>query len=70
MQPGETWESEPTKRRIDSLIKVSGLHDALIKVKARYATKDEILLFHTESYHDRVVEMSKQSKGGDGGRLF
>ena len=39
----------------------------LVQIRARNATRDEILRFHTVEYHDRIVEESKQSKGGDGG---
>eukprot|EP01035_Chromulina_nebulosa_P019008 gene19008-24827_t len=67
VQPGESWENESTKRRIHNLIVVSGVHDLLIPIKARYASKEEILLFHTEEYHNKIAELSLLSKGGDGG---
>lgn len=60
-------ENPETKRRIHNLLIVSGLYDQISHIKARQATKDEILLFHTEEYHDRIVYESKNGKGGDGG---
>ena len=45
----------------------SGLIDSLKPIRARHATKAEIVTFHTPEYHDRIVSESKQSQGGDGG---
>lgn len=67
MQPGPSQEDPETKRRIHNLIQVSGLYDKLIPIKARHATKEQILLFHTEKYHNLIMEGSLQSKGSDGG---
>lgn len=69
VQPGEHWENPDTKRRFHGLLNASGLLDKLITIKARQATKEEILRFHGEDYHDRIVRESEQSKGGDGGEL-
>lgn len=69
VQPGEHWENPDTKRRFHGLLNASGLLDKLITIKARQATKEEILRFHTEEYHDRIVRESEHSKGGDGGEL-
>lgn len=69
VEPGETWENIETKRRINSLLNISGMLDKVIPIRARSASKEEITRFHTESYHDRIVLESKNSKGGDGGEL-
>lgn len=69
VEPGEHWENPDTKRRFKSLLSVSGLDDKLVRVKARHATRAELTRFHTEKYHDRIVEESKLPKGGDGGEL-
>ena len=60
-------ENPSTKRRLHGLLMTSGLIDHLIPIRARQATKYEILRFHTPEYHDRIVAESKLSKGGDGG---
>ena len=43
--------------------------DRLTRIRARRATKAEILRFHTEEYHDRIEKESKTPGGGDGGEL-
>ena len=70
VQPLEGWEHPETKRRFMNLLSVSGLTEtALTPIKARAATKAEILRFHTERYHDFIVEESLKVKGGDGGEM-
>jgi acetoin utilization deacetylase AcuC-like enzyme len=66
----ESWESPATKRRLHGLLAVSKLLDKLVTVRARPATKQEITLFHTEAYHDSIVQQSKQTEGGSGGGDF
>ena len=65
-QDGESWENPDTKRRMHSLLAVSGLLDRLSPVKARHAEKDDLLRFHDESYVDNVKRLSDAS-GGDAG---
>lgn len=69
VEPLETWENVATKRRVHNLLSVSGILDKTIHIKSRPAERSEILLFHTEEYHDKVVEESKSQFGGDGGEL-
>ena len=68
VQPGEAWENKDTKSRLHSLICVSGLVQKLTKISARHATRSELCRFHTESYHDRIMEDSTR-RGGDGGEV-
>ncbi len=67
-EPTEFWENPDTKRRLHSLLAVSGLSDHLIPLRARKATKDEICRFHTSEYHDRIVDESLKN-GGEGGDM-
>lgn len=69
VQPGESWENADTKRRLHSLLSVSGLLDKCTIVKCRPASREEILRFHTATYHDRIVSESHREGGGDGGEL-
>ena len=69
VEPGETWENVSTKRRIHSLLCVSGAINELESLVPRMATKEEITRFHTSQYHDRIVAESKRDGGGDGGEL-
>lgn len=55
------------KRRMHSLVAVSGLQSQLQQVPARPATEEEILRVHTREHHDRIVRESGQPKGGDAG---
>lgn len=68
LQPVEHWENADTKRRLFNLIARSGLLEKLHNIKPRHATKQEILSVHTEAYHDKIVELSKD-RGGDGGEM-
>lgn len=65
-QDGESWENPDTKRRLHSLVAVSGLIDKLYLVKARHALKEDLMRFHDEGYVDRVKRMSDDD-GGDAG---
>ena len=64
MQPVEHWENVETKARIHSLLHVTGLANRLIPVSARYATRQELLRFHTEAYIDKVFKLSEESDLG------
>lgn len=68
VQPGEAWESKDSKSRFHSLLCVSGLIDKLVKIPARTATRSELCLFHTGSYHDKIKDESSH-RGGDGGHV-
>jgi acetoin utilization deacetylase AcuC-like enzyme len=63
-QDGEIWENPDTKRRLHSLIAVSGLLDKLTPIKARHALKEDLMRFHDESYIDNLKRMS-DANGGD-----
>lgn len=69
VEPGETWENAATKRRLHSLLSVSGVLSHLQVVAPRVASRDEITRFHTTSYHDRIAAESLRECGGDGGEL-
>jgi hypothetical protein len=43
VQPTPHWESAESKRRLNNLIHVSGLHDHLVTVAPRAATEEELL---------------------------
>eukprot|EP01038_Epipyxis_sp_PR26KG_P004337 gene4337-6139_t len=68
VEPVEYWENPDTKRRLHNLLNVAGVLDKLIRIQARKATKSEIIRFHTEEYHDSIVESSFHT-GGDGGEM-
>ncbi|MFK0206415.1 class II histone deacetylase [Agrobacterium sp. NPDC090283] len=55
------------KRRMHELVMVSGLGDKLIRIKARPATKEELLRAHTRDYVERIIHESTLPKGGDAG---
>lgn len=65
-EDGESWENPSTKRRLHSLIAVSGLLDRLTHIKARHATKEELLRFHEEEYVNKIKALS-DADGGNGG---
>ena len=58
VEPLHHSESPDSKRRIKNLMEVSGLYDKLIKIKPRKATKEEILLFHTENHYDHMKSLN------------
>lgn len=70
VEPGQLHaENADTKRRIENLLEVSGLKQHLVEFRTfPNATRDDILTFHTQSYVDRIVELSAAS-GGDAGEL-
>lgn len=68
LEPIEHWENSHTKRRLHNLICVSGFIDKLIPIKARKASREEILRFHDENYIDQL-ELDSNRNGGDGGEL-
>mmetsp|Transcript_13903 Transcript_13903/g.24050 ORF Transcript_13903/g.24050 Transcript_13903/m.24050 type:complete len:397 (-) Transcript_13903:262-1452(-) len=68
-QPGEHWEAAETKHRLHSLLSVSGALDSTKRIKARSATDEEILYFHTPEYLARVKEISEREVGGNTGEI-
>jgi acetoin utilization deacetylase AcuC-like enzyme len=68
-EPSESWENPLTKSRLNGLLEVSGLSQHLKRLKARKATRDEILRFHTPEYVDRIRDMSELREGGNAGEF-
>lgn len=70
VEPGQPHaENADTKRRINNLLDVSGLKRSLVCLSDfDAATREDVLLFHTADYVDRIVEMSANG-GGDAGEL-
>lgn len=59
VEPLHHSESPDTKRRIKNLMEVSGLYEKLFQIKPRKATKEEILLFHTENHFEHIKSLNK-----------
>src|SRR5580765_3912065 len=68
MQSWDHYENPETNRRFRNLVEVAGLFDALVALKPRMATVDEILRFHTPAYVESIRAMSDAS-GGNAGEL-
>lgn len=66
-EPRGSQESPETKRRLNSLVQVSGLAESLVHVKPREASDEEILRFHTPAYLARVKAISEAPYGGQVG---
>jgi acetoin utilization deacetylase AcuC-like enzyme len=66
LQAWEHYENPETKRRFRNLVEIAGLFDDLVALKARMATVDEILRFHTRAYVDAIRAMSEASGGNAG----
>ena len=66
LQPCQHWEHPDTKRRLHSLLLVSGLYDHLKQIKPSAATRAQLLRFHTGEYVDRIAALSADM-GGDAG---
>ena len=54
VQPYEHAENPETKRRMRNLLDVSGLLGQLVDIKARQATDEEILRFHTREHLENI----------------
>lgn len=65
-QPYHAFESTQSKARIAGLIEVSGMLDAVDRVSARPATREELTRVHTARHVDRIAQLSAAT-GGDGG---
>lgn len=66
VEPYPALDRPEAKRRLWSLLQASGLAERLVPIRARPATEDELLRFHTAAYIDRVRNMAL-SGGGDAG---
>jgi acetoin utilization deacetylase AcuC-like enzyme len=66
VQPGPHAESPERVGRLRDLVVVSGLGEQLVALRPRAATVEELLRFHTRTYIDRVMTMSRTG-GGDAG---
>jgi acetoin utilization deacetylase AcuC-like enzyme len=62
-QPDHHPESPDSKRRLLALLEVSGLAEQLTRVKPRPAEYAELRYFHTESYIERVRQLSAAHGG-------
>jgi acetoin utilization deacetylase AcuC-like enzyme len=62
-EPDQHPESPSTKRRLLSLLQVSGLADALVPIRPREATVAELTVFHTPRYVERVRQLSAAGGG-------
>jgi acetoin utilization deacetylase AcuC-like enzyme len=63
-EPVKHWESPETKRRLHTLLSVSGVLDHTTALRPRAATKDELCRVHVRSYVDQVEELSKDETKG------
>lgn len=62
-EPGIHAENAATKRRIYSLLAVSGVLDRLTVIKPRPATNEELRWVHTQPYLDHLKELSDSGGG-------
>jgi acetoin utilization deacetylase AcuC-like enzyme len=65
-QPDRHPESPDSKRRLLSLLDVSGLLDRLDRIAPRAATRAELEYFHTARYIDEVARLSSGAGGSIG----
>lgn len=63
VEPDPHPESPSTKRRMLSLLTVSGLIEALVPIAPRLATIEELTSFHTARYVERVRTLSAAGGG-------
>ena len=66
VQPDQHPESPSSKRRLLSLLEVSGLIEALVPIRPRPARLDELTAFHTERYIENVRRLSAGAGGAIG----
>ncbi|HJM59044.1 MAG TPA: hypothetical protein QGG52_00810, partial [SAR86 cluster bacterium] len=59
VEPLQHVESPETKRRIKNLLEVTGLLEKLVPIKPRKATREEILLFHTENHFEHIKSLNE-----------
>jgi acetoin utilization deacetylase AcuC-like enzyme len=65
-QAWEHYENPETKRRMHNILAVSGLMDSLVLLKPVRIGVDQLAMFHTRDYIQKVQELSS-ANGGDGG---
>ena len=65
-EPYPAFDRPDTKRRIKSLLDVSGILEHLTSIRPHPATREDLLRFHTAEYVDHVEALSLGS-GGDTG---
>ncbi|MEZ5792754.1 MAG: class II histone deacetylase [Nitratireductor sp.] len=63
IEPASPPENVETKRRIKNLLDVSGLTRQLDVIEPRAASKDDLLLVHTQPYVERIEQISKAGGG-------
>jgi acetoin utilization deacetylase AcuC-like enzyme len=66
VEPDMHIDNPGAKRRFRNLVEVSGMLDHLHQIKPRLATNEELRLFHTQEYIDKVKIFSV-GRGGDVG---
>ena len=63
-EPAPMYENPRTKRRLHSLLSVSGILERVTILKSRRATVDEIERFHSHRYVENVQAVSNNDNGG------
>eukprot|EP00775_Hariotina_reticulata_P006584 gene6584-6812_t len=59
LEPVQHFEHVDTKRRLNNIVHVSGLHDKMLPIKPRPATVEELCRVHTKEYVEFVQVTSK-----------
>jgi acetoin utilization deacetylase AcuC-like enzyme len=67
VEPYHHWESPETKRRLHSLLAVSGLLGQLQLVKPQVATDAQLERVHSRRYLDELQQRSEKEEGGNAG---
>jgi len=68
VEPGTAVETPESKRRIMNLLAVTSMTEHLQIIPPELATKQELALFHTPEYIDKVESLSS-GNGGDAGLM-
>jgi acetoin utilization deacetylase AcuC-like enzyme len=68
IEPGEHAENAATKRRFRNLVEVSGLLDHLAPIPSLPLNEEDLALFHTHDYIERIKALSAD-RGGDASHL-
>jgi acetoin utilization deacetylase AcuC-like enzyme len=68
IEPGEHVENAATKRRFRNLVEVSELLDHLALIPSLPLTDEDLALFHTRAYIERIKALSAE-RGGDASHL-
>jgi acetoin utilization deacetylase AcuC-like enzyme len=64
IEPGDHAENAATKRRFRNLVEVSGLLDHLARIPSLPLNEEDLALFHTRAYIERIKALSAD-RGGD-----